>query len=72
MLVLTFVLGVIFGGIVTAIILLKASIGALRVDRSDPDDHPYMFLELYKGVETVSKKKYVILRVNTQNYISHK
>lgn len=47
-------------------------IGDLRVDQSDPEDGPYLFLELQKGVSNFKNKKYVILKVNIKNYISRK
>ena len=60
------------GCIVTMIIFRLFLVGTLRIDTSDPDDVPYMFLELSKGVDAISSKKYVILRVNINNFISHK
>lgn len=69
--VVIFAIGVLVGCLVSAIIRRVKSVGALRIDTSDPDG-PYMFLELDKGIETVSSKKYVLLRVNLKNYIPHK
>ena len=50
----------------------KKRIGTLRVDQSDPDDEPYLFLELDVNVDTVKKQKYVIFDVNVENYLSQK
>ena len=47
-------------------------VGTLRIDRSDPTEPPYIFLELEKGVGDISSKKNVILKVSNENYISHK
>jgi hypothetical protein len=47
-------------------------VGTLRIDRSDPSEPPYIFLELAKGVGDISTKKNVILRVRNENYISQK
>lgn len=66
-----FAIGLIIGCLISAIIRRVKSIGALRIDTSDPDG-PYMFLELDKGVDTISSKKYVLLRVKLRNYIPHK
>lgn len=66
-----FAIGVLVGCLVSAIIRRVKSVGALRIDTSDPDG-PYIFLELNKDIETVSSKKYVFLRVNLKNYIPHK
>ena len=47
-------------------------VGSLRVDRSDPDSEPYLFLELsHKGADAIYKKKYVVLKVNIKDYIPH-
>lgn len=46
-------------------------IGDLRVDQSDPDSPPQLFLELDKNVPTVMTKKYVVLRVKVEDFIPH-
>lgn len=46
-------------------------VGALKIDRSDPDG-PYIFLELYTDVNHLCKKKRAILEVDLKNYISQK
>ena len=69
--VLIFVVGVLIGCIFMAIISRVKSVGSLRVDTSDPDDSPYLFLELSKDVDEIYKKKYVTLTVNTKNFIPH-
>lgn len=66
-----FGLGVLIGSLWVCIIFRLFVVGTLRVDRSDPDDAPYLFLELSKDVRTVSEKKYVIFKVRNENYISH-
>lgn len=47
------------------------SVGALKIDTSDPDG-PYMFLELHVPLNDVMDKKRVTLDVNVTNYISQK
>ena len=64
-------IGIVIGGIITLVIFKKSRIGDLRVDSSDPNDGPYLFLELYRGPQDIVNKKYVVLKVNTQSYISH-
>lgn len=65
-------------GIATGIFTAKGifrekPIGSLRVDDSDPDSGPYLFLELDpNGADAIYKKKYVWLRVRIENYIPHK
>lgn len=50
----------------------KKTVGSLRIDRSDASDNPYLFLEAHQGVEVISKEKWVVLTVNTENFIPHK
>ena len=70
-LVIILAIGIVVGSIITRIIIRPLDIGTLRIDTSDPDG-PFMFLELSKDVDTVASKKYVILKVNLENYISQK
>lgn len=68
-----FLAGMLVGIIITAIyIACSHLVGTLRIDRSNLDDQPYMFLELSKGVKSILSKKYVILTVNFKNFVSHK
>ena len=46
-------------------------IGDLRVDQSDPDSPPQLFLELDKNVPAVMTKKYVVFRVKGKDFIPH-
>lgn len=46
-------------------------IGDLRVDQSDPDSPPHLFLELDTNVPTVMAKKFVMLRVKVEDFIPH-
>lgn len=60
-------------GIGLAMIIFKAYfIGTLRIDKSDPNEEPYVFLELNKGIGDISSKKHVVLKVSTKNYIPRK
>lgn len=47
-------------------------VGTLRVDRSDPDEAPYLFLELddSTAVNRIVKSDTVSFRVRAENYIS--
>lgn len=67
-----FVVGLIVGIIGVAFIFRQKPVGTLRIDTSDPDG-PYPFLELPPdGFYTIQNKKYVVLKVNTESYISQK
>ena len=51
----------------------KLPIGDLRIDRSDPNDAPLLFLELDEGtnVYTIMRNKYAVFRVKLKNYLPH-
>lgn len=70
-----FFIGAFLLGVLCADIRLrkeKPPIGRLRVDKSDPNDDPFIFLELYDSPERLEHGKYVILEVSRENYISQK
>lgn len=63
--------GYVIGVIITSIMFNRCSVGYLRVDRSDPEDIPYLFLELDKSVHYISSKSHIVLKVKNQDFISH-
>ncbi len=65
-------LGFALGYAVAKVIMKEEPVGYLRVDTSDPDDGPYMFLELHEDPAYVMKRKHVTLEINTNNYVSQK
>lgn len=67
-----FMIGMIIGWGLTVTISRRKSVGSLRIDTSDPDDSPYLFLELSKDVGEIYAKKYITLRVSIKNFIPHK
>lgn len=50
----------------------EGSVGDLRIDRSIPDEPPRPCLEVYAGntIDSIAQKKFVILKVNNENYLS--
>lgn len=71
--VIAVLIGILVGIFMSRFIFKEKSVGSLRVDQSDPDSGPYLFLELNRdGTEAIYKKRYVRLRVDLKNYISHK
>lgn len=70
--IIIFVIGVIVGCILTISVCKLKNIGTLRVDTSDPYEDPYLFLELKRNVGNIQQKKYVLLKVNLENYVSQK
>ena len=47
-------------------------IGDLRIDESDPEDGPYLFLELKTAPNNFKSLKQVTLNVKAENYISQR
>lgn len=50
----------------------EGSVGDLRIDRSEPDEPPRPCLEIYRGnsIESIAQKKFVILKINNESYLS--
>jgi len=46
--------------------------GTVVIDRSDPTEPPFLFLELVGPVESFSKHRYVRFRVENRNYLDTK
>ena len=70
-LVIMFIVGVTMGYILSNHLNKSKFVGYLRIDRSDPEDGPYMFLELSTGVHNIIHRKDVLLKVRAEDYISH-
>lgn len=66
--IILFVLGVIFGGIVTNFIYLYDIDGELRIDRSVNKTYPNLFLEIEHSPEKLYKKKIVVFRVKNKSF----
>lgn len=64
-------IGEMAGYIIAWRIFRSKAIGSLRVDNSDPDSGPYLFLEIEKNPELLYRKKYVTFKVDLQDFISH-
>ena len=74
MLIIFLLIGIALGSILTYILCHDDTmmVGKLRVDKSDPDDGPYLFLELTTSPEFIENSKRVILEVDVKNFISQK
>ena len=72
--IIIFAVGMVFGSIFTAVAFRLKRIGTLRVDTSDPYEEPYLFLEIEnrKNISDIQRRKYVLLNVNIENYITQK
>lgn len=65
------VIGIIAGLSIGQHLVEQRRIGRLRIDQSDPDDGPYLFLELEPGgVYKLQHSKYILLKVEERDYIS--
>ena len=57
-LIMVLLIGTSIGLILSRFIFKEKPVGSLRVDQSDPDSGPYLFLELsHEGVDAIYKKK---------------
>lgn len=69
--VISFIFGIVIGLLVAHYVFRPKQIGSLRIDRSDPDDGPYLFLELEPGgIYKLQHSKYILLKVEERDYIS--
>lgn len=64
------VLGITLNSICFYIYVSRQKAGKLRIDRSDPSENPYLFLEATISVGEISRKKYVVFQVSNENFIS--
>lgn len=64
--VVAFVIGFIFGNRPKR----KIVVGTLRIDRSEPDEAPLLFLELSTDPRNLMREKQVLLDVSTESYLS--
>ena len=65
--------GIVFGSQIMRRFYQTKAIGSLRVDRSIPDEKPYLFLEIGRGsIEQLAKEEFVVLKVKNENYLTQK
>ena len=70
--VILIIAGIAIGLIIAAIRNEFRYVGSLRIDKSDPTENPYLFLEIDEGVRDISNRKYIILRVKREDFIPRK
>lgn len=68
--ILLVIAGIALGYLLAAVIRYEEPVGAIRIDSSDPDDGPYLFLELETSIEELKKQPSVRVRIDTKSYIS--
>ena len=67
--VISWLVGFLLGISLAQIKSRKRAIGTLRMDRSDPNEAPYLFLELNRdGMLEIEKGKIVSFKVDLRNY----
>jgi hypothetical protein len=66
------VIGFAIGFVVACMSVLSLKVGVLQIDRSDPSEPPYPFLRISRdnSIEQLSQRKYVLLEVKNENFIS--
>lgn len=69
--VLALIGGILVGVAASAVYFRARTIGLLRVDRSDPSELPYLFLEVEKNPDALQHGRLVVLRIRKENLISH-
>ena len=70
--IIIFLLGLAGGCAITDATARAKVKGCLRIDSSDPDEPPYIFLELEENPEVLKHKKFITLEVNLKSYTSQK
>lgn len=69
--VLAFIIGVFTGFDFGKMKYHQRPIGDLRVDQSDPDSPPHLFLELDENIPAIMSKKSVVFRVKVEDFVPH-
>lgn len=64
--------GLVFGNVLTAVILRSRMSGSIIIDNSEPDSEPLLYLELTEPTDLLKKKKTAEFSIKTKNFISHK
>lgn len=59
-----FAAGVVIGIMIAALLALRIKVGVIRVVVDDPNENPYLFLELAKDAADIPRRKYVLMKVD--------
>lgn len=65
-------IGILIGCAVTMAIFRWFMVGTLVVDRSNPEEGTYLFLDLDIGPDRIAKRSTVLMRVEERSYLSRK
>ena len=66
---LCLLLGVAFGVVWSFLYFRSNNVGTLRIDKSDPSEPPYFFLEV-TDIKKIRSGKTIVMKVKEENYIS--
>ena len=61
-------IGGIFGAMIMRCLSRYFVKGTLRIDKSDPYEGPYLFLELNHRVSNIGRGKYILLKIEESSY----
>lgn len=67
-LIAVYLVGVFMGYILAKVLTKPKLIGAIRIDRSDPEG-PYLFLELDMPIHTFENKKHVCVEIKNVDFL---
>lgn len=59
-----FAAGVVVGMMIAMLLALRIKVGVIRVVIDDPNENPYLFLELAKDANDIPRRKYVLMKVD--------
>lgn len=67
------IVGIAVGFLAAVLIFHAYEVGTLRIDNSDPDSSPYLFLEVGHGKSHIlQRSKYVRMKVDIHGYLPRK
>lgn len=67
------IIGIAVGFLAAVLIFHANEVGTLRIDDSDPDSPPYLFLEVEHGKSHIlQRSKYVRMKVDLHGYLPRK
>ena len=70
---ITLIIGIAVGFLAAVLFFRSYEVGTLRIDNSDPDSPPYLFLEVEHGKSSVlQRSKYVRMKVDLRGYLPRK
>lgn len=67
-----FAAGLVVGILVCLLLALRVKVGVLRFAIDDPNEPPYLFLELHKHTADITRMKYVLMQVDPETRRSQK